>query len=101
MTKTSKRLGLVLLALLVIVDIGLHFTNKPVNAVDTNKIDSLQQIIDSIKIKQDTILVEIRIRDTIIKNAKEQYKKDSTVIATQSISDDIEFFSNYLSTLNQ
>lgn len=98
MIKVLKILGVIVPWVLLFL---FCFNDSPKTVPTDSRIDSLMLVIDSIKKHQDTLIVEIHTSDTIIKDVKEQYKKDSAIIATQSTVDDIEFFSKFLSTCNQ
>lgn len=104
MKVSLKQLAFGILSILVIVEtyiiFGIYRNQEPPNYIDP-KVDSLINIVDSLKNKRDTLLIEILKKDTIIEHVKEQYSKDSLIIATQSVNEDVEFFSNFLSTYNK
>lgn len=79
----------------VITTLKINSLNSDLNG--ETKIDSLQLIIDSLRVNQDTIVIKIIEHDTLLKHVKEQYKKDSAIIVNQSAIDDVEFFQNFIS----
>lgn len=53
------------------------------------------------RVVHDSILVEIHVTDTLIKHIRDNGKKDSIVIANQSVEDDLVFFSTYIDLFSE
>ena len=98
MVKSLKQFFIILILLVIVIfSILFYCSPKKISNIPTKE-DSLKLEIESIKKIQDTILIDIYKRDTVIKYVKEQYCKDSVIISNQSVYEDIEFFSKYLSS---
>lgn len=101
----SKKLALAVVLLLVITNIVVIYCYyNGEKKIDTTNVDSLLIINDSLNTvnellnnKVDSLLIEISKVDSIIVEINNTYEKDSNNIINQHISEDIMFFSNYLS----
>ena len=101
----NKKLSIVVILLLVITNIVVIYCYyNGEKKIDTTNIDSLLIINDSLNTinrslnnKVDSLLIEINKVDSVIVEINNTYEKDSSNIINQHISEDIMFFSNYLS----
>lgn len=89
-----------ILCILVIIEfIGLvYLYNKPSDQINTENINKVVLVIDSLVVEQNSLLNEANKQDSIIKEIKKTYSTDSTFIINQSLCEDLEFFTNYLSS---
>ena len=101
----SKKLSVVVILLLVITNIVIIYcyynTGKESNLTNIDSLliinDSLDTANQLLNNKVDSLLIEISKVDSIIVEINNTYEKDSSNIINQHISEDIMFFSNYLS----
>lgn len=101
----SKKLSLVVALLLVITNIVVIYyyynTGKESNLTNIDSLliinDSLDTANQLLNNKVDSLLMEINKVDSVIVEINNTYEKDSSNIINQHISEDIMFFSNYLS----
>ena len=104
----SKKLSLVVALLLVITNIVVIYCYyNEGKKTDITNIDSLLIVNDSLDTanqllnnKVDSLLIEISKIDSTIVEINNAYEKDSNNITNHLISEDIMFFSNYLSKNN-
>lgn len=104
----SKKLSLVVALLLIITNIVVIYCYyNGEKKIDTTNVDSLLIANDSLNTvnellnnKVDSLLIEISKVDSIIVEINNTYEKDSNNIVNHLISEDIMFFSNYLSKNN-
>lgn len=104
----SRKLAILVVFLLVITNIVVIYCYyNEGKKTDITSIDSLLIINDSLDIanqllndKVDSLLIEISKVDSTIVEINNTYEKDSNNITNQHISEDIMFFSNYLSKNN-
>ena len=101
----SKKLSLVVALLLVITNIVVIYcyynTGKESNLTNIDSLliinDSLDTANQLLNNKVDSLLMEINKIDSVIVEIDNTYEKDSNNIVNHLISEDIMFFSNYLS----
>lgn len=93
--QTTERI--ILIVSIIINIIVIYIVCKPSKQISNNsKIDSLELVLDSIKVKRDSIREHI---DTIIikiKTNEKYYKETVNTIIRNDVNDDYVFFLNYL-----
>lgn len=72
--------------------------NEPeLNTELTQKIDSLNTVVDSLKLNRTIIVQKIDSSKNRIKIIKQGYEKERNIIINQSTDSDCMFFENYIS----
>lgn len=89
--------GLVLFLLILVVLVILLF-NKHSEIPNTyeDKIDSLQNEINIVSASRDSIDKKIDTVTILIEKTKIQYEKDRNIILSNTVSEDYEFFIEYI-----
>lgn len=72
----------------------MYRTKRAVSKISI--IETTDSIIQDIRILHDSVLIEVQRTDTIIKYVKDKSIKNSNIINSQSIQDDIRDFTKYL-----
>lgn len=97
MERETKR-SLTIISLTVCISIFLitfvQCRKTKVVSVENNQIDSLRIVNDSIKLNIDSI-------DSIIINLGKEYETNYNIILYQSTDSDVLFFTNYISTYSK
>lgn len=81
----------------VIIGLSIGFTKKHTIIDNTDKVDSLNIIIDSLELSNTTIKNSIDSSKVVIQIIEKWYEKDYNTILTQPTDNDCMFFSNYIS----
>lgn len=85
----------------LIIGSGIGYTLGYVLGTQRPVVDEFPRIIEDtfqeIQKEQDSLQMQIIKTDTVIQTIYREYEKDTAIIINQSVSEDIEFFANYLS----
>ena len=103
----KKELIIITCIIVVLFSIGIFFSYKFAKNIEndnnnlitknTERVDSLQSILDTLKTKNVYLENKIDSSKSTIKITKNYYEKKESIILSQSVDSDIVFFSDYLS----
>ena len=85
----------------VLIGMAIGWAMAFIYKMPKNPTTELDVIINTIDEEQDSLQEQITISDTVIVTIYRNYEKDTSIIINQSVSEDIEFFSNYLSAATE
>lgn len=86
----------ILFLIIIILAFSLKYCDKKVK--EPEPIIKIEKKIDTVYLQKDSIIKDIKYKEGKIITKYVEYEKNRDVIISQPVSDDIEFFSKYIST---